>query len=75
MNDKIKIGIRRTLRATSFALVLKGAVAGAVTLLAFAGVTVPYLSELFVGHAVEIDWGACGDGGGLSLGALAALRA
>jgi hypothetical protein len=35
----------RAIKATSYVLVLKGAVAGSVAALALAGVTVPYASE------------------------------
>lgn len=65
--------LRRAIKTTSFVMILKGAVAGSVVLLALAGVTVPYLSEFFGIHHPEAIHSFAAAAGALG-GALAAAR-
>ncbi len=74
MNERLRRSLLKVARATSFMLVLKGAVAGSVAMLAVFGVTVPYLSAAFGVEIGDASGGWAAMVGGI-LGAIAAFRA
>ena len=64
----------RLLKATSLVLVIKGAVAGSVTMLALLGVSVPVLGPWLGIEATNFSGGVAATVGAV-LGAIAAFRA
>jgi hypothetical protein len=76
MTGKWLFAIHKVLRATSFVLLLKGAVAGSVSLLALFGIAVPVLGPIFGIHAQPSAFsGGVAAGIGAILGVAAAARA
>jgi hypothetical protein len=75
MKENVRRALYRALKATSFIMVLKGAVGGSVVALALVGVTVPALSDYFGVHAANLATQGVAGVLGAVLGGFAALRA
>lgn len=76
MKEKTRKVVQKTIRATSYALILKGAVGGSVAALALFGIAVPWIAPFFgvASHPTPFSGGVVATIGAIA-GVVAAAKA